>query len=157
MPQHHGVVMLLITRAKNKRERPFASQATQFIELFAMMLKLARVAASELIPAIDVVSEPPPQLGAWRDIAEPVIDGPLLFRHAARPKPINQDARPVARGMRLVGSFKLDVELRGWRDHRRPASNPLQPGDVRQCYQQKDNEGPAKKFIFIFPARRRLR
>jgi hypothetical protein len=32
--------MLLITRAKNKRDWLFASQATQLIELFAMVLEL---------------------------------------------------------------------------------------------------------------------
>ena len=33
MSQHHGIVVLLVTRAENKRDRAFASEATQFIEL----------------------------------------------------------------------------------------------------------------------------
>ena len=101
MSQHHGIVVLLVARAENKRDRPFASQATQFIDLFAMMLELGRVAASKFVPAIDIVPEPLPQLGARREIAEPMIDGRRLFSHAAWPKPVDQDARAVARGMRL--------------------------------------------------------
>ena len=60
MSQHHGIVVLLVAGAENKRDRPFASQATQFIDLFAMMLELGRVAASKFVPAIDIVPEPLP-------------------------------------------------------------------------------------------------
>ena len=52
--------MLFIARSEDQRDPPFASQAAQFIELFAVVLELSHVATAKLTPTINIVSEPFP-------------------------------------------------------------------------------------------------
>lgn len=60
VPQDNSVVVSFIMRRKNERNPASFSERAQFVEPLAVPMDLFRVTASEFLPAIEIMAEPPP-------------------------------------------------------------------------------------------------
>src|SRR5215831_9241099 len=77
-----------------------------------MLPKFLRVAATELGPAVGVMTEPLAQLSTRRDLLQPAIDRRIGFAQAPRPQAIDQDARAIIRGRWLIDALQLHTAAR---------------------------------------------
>jgi hypothetical protein len=103
------VVMLRVSSGKNERERAASRPSPEFRETRTLPAKLIHVALAELIESARIVSEPRPQLGAWRQLRFPCVQRRSLPRHPSRPEAVDQDPVPVRTVRRLVHALQSDI------------------------------------------------
>src|SRR6516164_7976768 len=114
--------MRLVARGIDQRDWPTASRFADLLDQFR------EVAPTKLRPALGPVSEPTPQLGARRNVPEPAVNRRVGLLDAARPQPIDQDARAVAEIGPLVSRLQFDFAARGPPGHgHTPASLGIIP------------------------------
>lgn len=66
--------MRLVPRRVDQRDRPVPRPPADVVEQIGMLPELRLVPAPEFLPALRVVPEPFPQLGARREILEPQVE-----------------------------------------------------------------------------------
>ena len=71
--------------AIDESHAPMRRTLPQRVQSSTMLAKLSAVTLAELEPTIWIVVEPFPQLGTWRQIAQPLIERGILLPDAARP------------------------------------------------------------------------
>jgi hypothetical protein len=77
--------MLFVASAIHQRDRPASGELAQVVKLLRVPAQLRAIAPLEIAPAGGVVPKLFPQLGAGRDLLEPVIDPGFLLPQAPRP------------------------------------------------------------------------
>ena len=70
-PQHDGIVVLFVVRAEQQRHRLSIGQFTNLIQQCRMLAQFLCLAASELRPAIRIMTEPFAQVVTWRNLFQP--------------------------------------------------------------------------------------
>jgi hypothetical protein len=65
--------MNLVASPIDERQRAFTGTATESFEGFGMPAEFYSIAALELIPALRIVTEPPAQIGGWRNLLDPLV------------------------------------------------------------------------------------
>jgi hypothetical protein len=78
--QRYGVVVLSILGAKEQRDGALLGCLRELLDLPTMVIQFRSVSPFEFFPSFRGVSEPFPQLGAWRDFLKPLIDSRFSFR-----------------------------------------------------------------------------
>ena len=71
--EDNGVVVILVVRGIDDRDRPLTRAAPQLPEALALSLQLVAVAGAKLIEALGHVVEPATQLVAWRQLTRPLV------------------------------------------------------------------------------------
>jgi hypothetical protein len=89
--QYNRIIVLFVMCTVDEGNGLRLSQSADAIQFLRVLRKLDPVAALELGPALGIVTEPLPQLGARGDLLYPVTEGGVRFAHSAGPKPINKD------------------------------------------------------------------
>lgn len=110
--QNHSIIVLLVFRPVDKRGRAFGDGLFQEGKLGGVVFELGLIAGLELAPLGWVVGKPLAQLAAGSDFLEPEVDASLLFGKAARPEPVDEDARAIGLGGLFVDA--LEFYLHGW-------------------------------------------
>ena len=72
-----------------------------------MLPKFRNVASAKLLPAIRIVPEPFPKVGARRKLLHPALDRRILLLDPTWPQPIDQNARAVIVSDRFIGALQL--------------------------------------------------
>src|SRR4051812_42779285 len=97
--EHHCMVVLVVTDAvKQGHHRP---RLAQQVHLRLVRVELGSIALGEDVELVRMVVEPDTQVGAGCNLLRPAVERRALFRHPARPEPVDQHAVPVVR-RRLV-------------------------------------------------------
>jgi hypothetical protein len=65
LPEDDGVVVQLVVRGVDKRNRALQRHIAQTVEFVAMLIDLFRISPPELLPTDGIVPKPFPQLSAW--------------------------------------------------------------------------------------------
>src|SRR6266702_2342661 len=73
-----------------------------------MEIQLLPVAGPELLPFGRIVAEPLPELVAWSDLLQPLVDPRFILRHAPRPETVDEDPSAVVGPDRVVNPFYSD-------------------------------------------------
>jgi hypothetical protein len=118
------VVMLRVSSGENERERAVPRLPPELRETRTLPAKLIHVAAAELNESARIVSEPRPQLGAWRQLRFPCVQRRSLPRHPSRPEAVDKDSVPVRTLRGLVHALQSDI-------HRGP---PYAPETAFRCH-----------------------
>lgn len=86
LPEYDGIVVDRVVRSVSKRDGTFQRQVAQSIEFVAMLPDLRGISAAKFLPTGSVVSEPFPQVSAWRQFLGPIVNCRigLLHRGATR-------------------------------------------------------------------------
>ena len=108
-PQCNGVVMNLVAGRIYERDYTFSRKFSKFVELFRVRIDLSAIPITEFLPAVGIMSEPLPQLGAGSNVFGPMIDSGVYFCHAAWPEAVDQNPRAVTFGASFVGAFEPDM------------------------------------------------
>ena len=103
--KHDGVVVCLVLRGVDERDRPLAQALHDRIDR-RIRLQLGDVARPEIVPLFGVVAERFPQFRAGRGLLQPQIDGGLLLCDSARPQPVDKNPEAVLRIWRFVHPFQ---------------------------------------------------
>lgn len=86
LPEYEGIVVDRVVRSVSKRDGTLQRQVAQSIEFVAMRPDLRGISAAKFLPTGSVVSEPFPQVNAWRQFLGPIANCRigLLRRGATR-------------------------------------------------------------------------
>src|SRR5579864_8132203 len=84
-PQHHGIIMRFIAGREHERDPAVLRKHAQPTQLLAVLLNLRPITAPEFLPSVRIMAEPLSQLGAWRDVLHPLVDGGIGLFQPARP------------------------------------------------------------------------
>jgi hypothetical protein len=102
--------MNLVGGPVDERHWSLAGTASKTLEGFGMLDELCAIAASELIPALRIMAEPPPQIGGGRNFLDPIVQLGLCLAEAARPQAIYQDSRAVCSCGRVIRALQPEVQ-----------------------------------------------
>ena len=106
-----GFVVLLVFRPEQKRYRTVFTFPFQDQNRSAVILQLFAVSLLKFNPSSFIMSEPFPELSAWRNVLQPQVHARLLFTQTARPKPINENSFSILLASRLVDSFDVNAHV----------------------------------------------
>src|SRR5581483_7855798 len=117
VPQYDGLVVRLIVRRVDERQRTFLREGPQLAQQLVLLRELRPVAAAELLPTLRVVREPFAQLVTGSDFLHPLGEGGVGFLQSTRPQAIDENARSIARRGCLVGALDPDLGRAFGADH----------------------------------------
>src|SRR6185312_7632662 len=117
VPQYDGLVVRLIVRRVDERQRTFLREGPQLAEQLVLLRELRAVAAAELLPTLRVVREPFAQLVTGSDFLHPLGEGSVGFLQSTRPQAIDENTRSIARRGCLVGALDPDFGRAFGTDH----------------------------------------
>src|SRR5690348_320401 len=103
-----GTVVKSVMSAEEKRHRAALSGLQDRCPGTGVRVELRLVPVTELLPPLNPVTKPLPQLGARRDILQPRVGGERVLLHAPRPLPLDEDAATISTRWGLVRAFDLD-------------------------------------------------
>ena len=101
--------MGLVLRGKDQGQGALPGKTAEARQHFAMAGELRTIAAAEFGPSLRVMPEPFAELGAWRDVLEPIVELRFRFADSAWPQPINQDAPAILAFGGLVSPLEPDA------------------------------------------------
>lgn len=94
--KYHGFIVGFIAGRIDQCYGSVPRKGAELLQTFWLMRQLSPITALELLPTVWIVPKPPPELRARRDLLDPSIDCGIRLSHAARPKPIDQDAGAIS-------------------------------------------------------------
>ena len=103
------MVMDFVLGRVDERDWAFAGTPMEIPKGFGSTGELQAIAAAELVPALRVVSEPPAQIGGWRDFLDPLVQLGLGLAKTARPQAIDEDSSAVCCYGRIISALEPEV------------------------------------------------
>ena len=112
--QGDGVVVRFVMRAVDERDRAPSRCRYDGSPGLGLGVEFPEVPAAKFRPFLRVVAEPLSKLGARADVLAPLVEVQRRFRNAARPQPLDEEARAIGGRDGIVGAFQFQ--------HRTPQS-----------------------------------
>lgn len=109
IPEHDGVVMCVVMRGIDERDRSILRELSQPLEFGGMPLDFRPVAPLKFRPTFGGMAEPFAQRRARSNRLHPFIDRGIRLPHSAWPQPVYKDSGSVFGNGRLVGPLDLDA------------------------------------------------
>src|SRR5678816_1518797 len=106
--QREGAVVRRVVCGIDERDSSPARECEQCLPAFAVRAQFGEVTAPKFRPALRIMPEPGPQLGAWRHILVPLVQAELCPGHTARPQPLDQHAVPIGCFSRIICALQPD-------------------------------------------------
>jgi hypothetical protein len=100
--QDHGAVVKDIVGAIEQGHGAASFDIEQWLPGAGVSVELLSVAPSKIVPPLDPMAEPLPQLSAGSDLLHPRIGIEGFLLHSSRPEALDQNSPAVSAGGRVI-------------------------------------------------------